>query len=56
MNIKDALKYIISILIIYYIIKQYGINISNILSILDIRYIILIILISIIQHFLSAYR
>ena len=56
MNIKDALKYIISILIIYYIIEQYGINISNILSILDIRYIILIILISIIQHFLSAYR
>ncbi len=56
MNIKDALKYILSILIIYYIIEQYGINISNILSIVDIRYIILIILISIIQHFLSAYR
>ena len=56
MNIKDTLKYILSILIIYYIIEQYGINISNILSIVDIRYIILIILISIIQHFLSAYR
>ena len=56
MNIKDALKYILSVLIIYYIINQYGINISNILSIVDIRYIVLIILISVIQHFLSAYR
>ena len=56
MNIKDTLKYILSISIIYYIINQYGINIFNILSIIDIRYIILIILISIIQHFLSAYR
>ena len=56
MNIKDTLKYILSISIIYYIINQYGINIFNILSIIDIRYIMLIILISIIQHFLSAYR
>ena len=56
MNIKDSLKYILSILIIYYIIEHYGINISNMLSIIDIRYILLIMLISIIQHFLSAYR
>ena len=56
MNIKDTLKYILSISLIYYIINQYGINIFNILSIIDIRYIMLIILISIIQHFLSAYR
>ena len=56
MNIKDTLKYVLSISLIYYIINQYGINIFNILSIIDIRYIMLIILISVIQHFLSAYR
>ena len=56
MNIKDALKYLLSMIIIYYIVTNYGINIFNILSIFDIWYIILIILISIVQHLLSAYR
>ena len=56
MNIKDALKYLLSAIILYYIIINYGINIYNILSIIDIRYIVLIILISIVQHLLSAYR
>ena len=56
MNIKDTFKYLLSAIIIYYIIVNYGINIFNILSIIDIRYIVLIILISIVQHLLSAYR
>ena len=56
MSIRDALKYLASIIVIYYIINEFGINISNILSIIDPRYILLIVLVSIFQHILSAYR
>lgn len=56
MTTKDTLKYLISIIVIYYIINEFGINIFNILSIIDLRYILLIIALSIIQHLISAYR
>ncbi len=56
MKILDLFKYIISIGLIYLVLKDYGINVINTIKLVDINYIILIILLSLIQYVLSAYR
>ena len=53
---KDLIKYFISFVTIYFIFNQYGNNIYNILTLIDIRYILLIIFLSFIQYMISAYR
>ncbi|MBJ41646.1 MAG: hypothetical protein CMD84_05175 [Gammaproteobacteria bacterium] len=56
MRIKDTIRYIISIILIYIIFDNYGYKILQIINIIDYKYIILIIGISFGQHLLSAYR
>ena len=56
MRIKDTIRYIISIILIYIIFDNYGYKILKIINIIDYKYIILIIGISFGQHLLSAYR
>jgi uncharacterized membrane protein YbhN (UPF0104 family) len=56
MRIKDITKYIVSIILIYIIFDNYGYKILQTINIIDYKYIILIIGISVGQYLLSAYR
>ncbi len=56
MKLTDLLKYTISISLIYILFKDYGTNVINTVQLVNIDYILLIVLLSIIQYILSAYR
>ena len=56
MKIKDIIRYIISIILIYIIFNNYGRQIIQTINIVNYQYIVLIIGISFIQYLLSAYR
>ncbi len=56
MNIKDIIRYVISIVLIYIIFDNYGYQILQTINIIHYEYILLIIGISFIQYLLSAYR
>ena len=55
-KVLDIFKYIISISLIYIVFDIYGHDVINTFKLININYILLIILISIIQYLLSAYR
>jgi hypothetical protein len=56
MRIKDIIRYIVSIILIYIIFDNYGYKIIQTINIINYKYIILIIGISVGQYLLSAYR
>jgi len=56
MKLLDILKYAISISLIYALFIDYGKNIVNTFQLINIDYVILIILLSVMQYILSAYR
>ena len=56
MKLSDILKYAISISLIYALFIDYGKNIVNTFQLINIDYVILIILLSVMQYILSAYR
>ena len=56
MRIKDIIRYIVSIILIYIIFDNYGYKITQTINIINYKYIILIIGISVGQYLLSAYR
>lgn len=55
-NFFNIMRYLVSVLLIYIIIDNYGEKIYRLISIVDFSYILIIIILSIFQYFLSAYR
>ena len=53
---KYALRYIFSILLLFYLISEYSVDILSIVGKLNIKYVLIIVLISMVQYLLSAYR
>ncbi len=53
---KYALRYIFSLLLLFYLVSEYSVDILSIVGKLNIKYVLIIVLISMIQYLLSAYR
>ena len=53
---KDLLKYILSLGLLYYIFEEYGTELYKTLSIINYKYVLLVFFISFFQYALSAYR
>ncbi len=53
---KYALRYIFSLVLLFYLVSEYSVDISSIAGKLNYKYVFIIILISVIQYLLSAYR